>query len=225
MRKQVQFTGIKGMNQDLSISKYSPEFTFKNYNMRINSHKESTMLTLTNSLGNTKVNIIEAEGNTPIEIEGTVINYTVINDYLVLFTTTRSITSPLVGDVPNPSGVDKIYRIQLDEGKFKAKVLFSGNLNFSREALIESIGIYESDTIIKVYWVDKNNQPRFINIMSEKPYTANTFEFCPVLNLNENVNVDIIKSGGNFHSGVIQYAFTYWNINGIETNIDRKSVV
>ena len=35
MREQAQYTGVKGMNQDMSISKYSPEFTFKNYNVAI----------------------------------------------------------------------------------------------------------------------------------------------------------------------------------------------
>ena len=87
------------------------------------------------------------------------------------------------------------------------------------DSLIESIGIYETEDIAKVYWVDKNNQPRFINIMSEGTLSNYSFDFCPELQLNEEVNLTKNLSGGQFHSGVIQYAFTYWNLNGTESNI------
>ena len=95
MRQQVQLTGIKGMNQDLSISKYSPEFTFKNYNMRINSSNESTLLTLTNAKGNTIITPKHIDTLEEVEIIGTTINTTILNEYLVLFTTTRESARPI----------------------------------------------------------------------------------------------------------------------------------
>ena len=219
MRKQAQYNGIKGMNQDLSISKYSPEFTFKNYNMRLNSSKESTLFTHTNAKGNNPLspkNIVNGED---MAIDGYTINYTVIKDYLVLFTTTREKTKVLMNNENSSAGVDRIYRLHFDGGILKCKLLFAGNLNFSASALIESVGVYESDEIIKVYWVDRNNQPRFVNIMSDRSFNNNSFDFCPELKLNETFKINKYFTGGSFHSGVIQYAFTYWNLNGIESNI------
>lgn len=229
MRKQAQYIGNKGMNQDLSISKFSPEFTYKNMNIRINSTEDNSLFTMTNERGT-------APGTyaigTSFSVLGNVIGYCVLNDYLVLFTTNRDTTSIVDNQVSIPSGRDRIYRVEKDEafnGKdnftLKATTLFTGSdsnsLNFSKEALIETIGIFESEKVQKVYWVDKNNSPRFINIVSDKigNFNNNDFEFVPRLKLNESVVVTKQSSGGTFHSGVIQYAFSYWNNNGMESNI------
>lgn len=229
MRKQAQYIGNKGMNQDMSISKFSPEFTYKNMNIRINSTEDNSLFTMTNERGT-------APGTyaigTSFTVFGNVIGYCVLNDYLVLFTTNRDTTSIVDSQDSIPPGRDRIYRIEKDEafnGKdnftLKTTTLFTGgdsnSLNFSKEALIETIGIFESEKVQKVYWVDKNNSPRFINIVSDKvgSFTSNDFEFVPKLELNENVEITKQDSGGSFHSGVIQYAFSYWNSNGIESNI------
>ena len=71
MRKQAQYTGVKGMNQDLSISKYSPEFTFKNYNVRINSDNNNSLFTITNR-GVKKASLLDGD-NKETTIQGTII--------------------------------------------------------------------------------------------------------------------------------------------------------
>ena len=43
----VQFTN-RGMNQDVSISKASNEFAFKNYNIRITAVNDNTLLSISN---------------------------------------------------------------------------------------------------------------------------------------------------------------------------------
>ena len=91
------------------------------------------------------------------------------------------------------------------------------------DALIEAVGVYETEDIAKVYWVDRNNQPRFINIMNRHNPGATSFDFCPELKLEEDTTITKLFHGGQFHSGVIQYAFTYWNLNGIETNLVHTS--
>lgn len=224
MRKQAQYIGNKGMNQDMSISKFSPEFTYKNMNIRINSTEDNSLFTMTNERGTAL--------GTGITIQGTVIGHCVLNDYLVLFTTNRDTTSIVDNKNSIPPGTDWIYRIEKDDtfdGKdnftLKSELLFEGtkenSLNFSKETLIETIGIFESEKVQKVYWVDKNNSPRFINIVSDKigNFNNNDFEFVPKLRLNENVEITKQSTGGSFHSGVIQYAFSYWNSNGVESNI------
>lgn len=151
MREQAQYTGIKGMNQDMSISKYSPEFTFKNYNVSITAKDGSSLFTITNTKGNKHINIVQEESNAHLVIKGTVINYTVVGDYLVLFTTTRATTNILTGTQVPMDGVDRIYRLKYYSEVLKGTELFTGNLNFATDALIESIGIIESEAIIKVY--------------------------------------------------------------------------
>lgn len=229
-RKAMQYIPIRGMSKDLSISKFSNEFSFDNYNIRINSSKDEELFTITNETGNKRV----MYKNTDLNIEGTVINTTVIDKYVVLFTTTRETTTPL-GNENAPTGSDYIYRLEFDNTSTDGNIrinpnqIFNGysgelqheSLNFAKDALIETIGVLESEEVIKVYFIDKNNQPRFINIVDGKigSFTNKSFDFAPSLNLNETVSVTKQFTGGSFHSGVIQYAMSYWNKNGTETNL------
>ena len=155
MRKQIQHIPQKGMNKDLSISKFTPEFTYDNYNIRFNSNEDNSLFTMTNDKGNVKA-------ITDIEILGTTIGYSIINDYLVLFTTTRESTTELIGNAYPSVGIDRIYRInkgELFNGEtnfdLEAILLFEGidneSLNFSKEALLETLPIFESNEIQKIY--------------------------------------------------------------------------
>lgn len=46
-------------------------------------------------------------------------------------------------------------------------LLYEGNLNFSKEHLIDTLPIYESEEVQKVYWTDSLNQPRVINFIND----------------------------------------------------------
>ena len=155
MRKQIQHIPQKGMNKDLSISKFTPEFTYDNYNIRFNSNEDNSLFTMTNEKGNVKA-------ITDIEILGTTIGYSIINGYLVLFTTTRESTTELIGNAYPSVGIDRIYRInkgELFDGEsnfdLEALLLFEGidneSLNFSKESLLETLPIFESNEIQKIY--------------------------------------------------------------------------
>ena len=100
------------MNQDMSISKYSPEFTFKNYNVSITAKDGSSLFTITNTKGNRQVDILQEGTTTPLEIKGVVINYTVVDNYIVLFTTTRATTNIITGTEVPMDGIDRIYRLK-----------------------------------------------------------------------------------------------------------------
>lgn len=47
MRKSQEFI-IKGMNRDLSLSKFSPELAYENMNLRITVLNSNTLLSVTN---------------------------------------------------------------------------------------------------------------------------------------------------------------------------------
>jgi len=60
---------------------------------------------------------------------------------------------------------------------------------------------------------------RFINIKSTDTFTYKSFDYTPTLELKETVSITKNNSGGTFPAGVIQYAFSYVNKYGVETNI------
>ena len=194
---------IKGMQKDISVSKFNSEFVFDAQNIRITAKEDNTLMAVTNEKGTKEIAI---EGI----LEGTVIGYNVLNNYITVFTT---------GDK------DYIYRLEYKDTYFDFKELYSGNLGFSIEHPIESIGVYENENIQKVYWVDGKNQPRIINIVKDKlfdniNYNDTSFDFVQELNLKEEVEIDRLESNnGTFSPGIIQYAFSYYNKYEQESNI------
>lgn len=198
---------FKGMQRDLSVSKFNPEYAFDAQNIRVTARDNNTLLTVTNERGNKEIPIVRS--NVVINIDGTLLGYNVLNDYITLFTKGIS---------------DNIYRLENKGTYFEAILLFSGNLNFNTNYPIENIGIYENDNIQKIYWIDGLNQSRVINIVAtgdvRSTWDNNSFNFVQDLSLKETITItrnDL--ASGLFSSGVIQYAFTYYNKYGQESNI------
>jgi hypothetical protein len=144
----------------------------------------------------------------------TILGHCVLNNYIVLFVHNSTITD---------SSPDNILRVDLADNTPTIQPLYQGStsLGFDVNYPIESFSSYENKNIQKVYWTDGKNQPRVINIVKETPYIwEGAFDFVPTLNLKEEVIVERKLEGlGSFHAGVIQYAFTYYNKYGQESNI------
>lgn len=199
---------FKGMQRDLSVSKFNPEYAFDAQNIRITARENNTLLTVTNEKGNKEVPLKDSSGAV-ISIDGVLLGYNVLNQYVTLFTKGTK---------------DNIYRLENKGTYMEVKTLFAGNLNFSTDNPIENIGVYENNDIQKVYWVDGLNQTRVINIAADdttiSKWDDGSFNFAQDLQLNEVITVvrnDL--ASGLFSSGVIQYAFTYYNKYGQESNI------
>lgn len=120
---------------------------------------------------------------------------------------------------------DRIYKLWFNSsGALAGQRLFRGNLGFSYKHPIEAISFYENSDIRKVYWTDGLNQPRVINVAAASSvvnkWNTDSFNFVRTLNLNESVTITRnIVANGSFAPGVIQYAFTYFNKYGQESNI------
>lgn len=119
---------------------------------------------------------------------------------------------------------DRIYKMWFNNGVLSGKRMFRGNLGFNFKYPIETISFYENADIRKVYWTDGLNQPRVINISAASEvvnkWNTNSFDFVRTINLNEEVVIERnIVSSGNFAPGVIQYALTYFDKYGQESNI------
>lgn len=213
MLKSAQFK-TKGMQRDMSLSAFNSEYAYENKNMRLQT-EDNTLFSLVNEKGTL---------DTKVGIEGIPIGQAVISNNLIVFTVDKNRKNPEY----NQEYHDRIYKIYLENGDYKRQVLFSGDLNLNYKYPIETIGIYENKDLIKIYWTDNYNSPRFINIVTDKDYgeenpkynNSNIFEFSPTLKLKEKVTIDKSTLGsGEFAPGVLQYVFTYYNKYGQETNI------
>lgn len=201
----------KGMNQDLSVSAFNPEFSFENMNLRLSTNENNTTLSWVNEKG-TAIVLSNNEDHDPILLVGTPIGTAVINHTLVIFTTLNR-----GEERSQEEKFDYIYKLEFDSTKeyMALTELYSGNLNFSMRHPLETISSYEADYIQKVYWTDGRNQPRLINIAasesSRERWGDTSFDFVPVLTKQEKVTISKIEGGGLFAPGVIQYCLTYYN--------------
>lgn len=210
------------MNRDMSVSAFNPEFAFENHNLRLATNEGNTMMSWVNERGPKELVLHidtkpwateESDDRYTNSIVGTPIGTAVLNHKLVLFTVEESNSY--------------IYVFKESDNliwNLTGKLLYKGNLGFSTDCPIETLVSYESENIQKVYWTDNNNQPRVINIATSMDYKTgkyndSSFDFVQELALKEEVYVTKLYGAGEFPPGVIQYAFTYYNKYGQESNI------
>lgn len=236
MQKVANFK-VRGMQRDLSVSAFSPEYAYENKNVRIMPTDESTLLSLINERGNKKSSIAGIGDY----IEGIPIGQSLINDELIIFSYGEKTELPEVDIEAEESTIDditaeessieiettpldRIYKLWFDNGNLTGKLLFKGDLGFDYKHPIESISFYENADIRKVYWTDGLNQPRVINIAAAtsviNKWKDDSFNFVRTLKLREDVSIERnLVANGDFTPGVIQYAFTYFDKYGQESNI------
>lgn len=241
MKKKIQYK-IKGMHKDLSISAINNEYSYENHNVRIDKANSENLLSLINERGPLKLKIVDENNeiinfnNITIEEELftslDIIGSAYINETIVIF-------GQLLGESMHPALGRRICDIifTLKEIKHVTPITFkyvplvyslgylgqSSELNFSNYYPIKCTTYEESKYINKVYWVDGINSLRSININDEETSLKkrlHNINSIPKLQLKEDVS--IVKNYGAealFPSGMIQYAFTYYNKFGQESNI------
>ena len=128
MRKQVTFK-IKGMQKDLSVSAFNPEYAYDARNIRIMSTDDSTLYSIVNEIGPSEC----TPANLDHGIEGTPIGQAVIDDELIIFTTTGTGTKK-----------DKIYKIWHNGHDLSGKQIYEGELGFNAKHPIETLSFYEN---------------------------------------------------------------------------------
>lgn len=213
---------VSGMVTDMNVSRFDPTKVLYARNIRITQMEGNQgLLCVTNEKGTRQCSV------TGDNVVGAVIGSAVINDYLVLFTTDNDTSS----QPSNPPYTDCIYRLEKSSNAnydFQSVRLFSGNLGFSTEHPLETLPLFENNLIQKVYWVDGEHQLRCINIAdtSQRPNKVSStsgestvFDANPTINLSHSISVTKRTDGGEFPAGTIQYAFTYYSLNGPETNV------
>ena len=205
----------KGMTKDVSDSKLGSEYYIDALNIRLTAHDDNTLMSITNAKGNKQITLDSA-------ISGSYLGHAILNNYIVIFT------------IDDSTGY--IYRIDT-ENHYHTVLLAYGSFGFDTDHPIETLSMYEKEDVQKVYWIDGKNQPRFINIADKiksgvviprtsatAPSSKTAFDFVATMALNEKVTITRNETTiGTISAGAIQYALTYYNLYGQETNIFHQS--
>ena len=124
----------KGMNRDMSVSAFNPEFAFENVNLRLATNEGNTMMSWVNERGPKELVLHIYDDPTTWDdedtpdytetIQGTPIGTAIINHKLVLFTT---------------GTIDHIYTFEKYNGSkhnwdFIGKHIFNSSLKFDIKA-------------------------------------------------------------------------------------------
>lgn len=194
---------FQGMRRDNHQIRQDGKFLWDAHNIRLTNRDDSTFLSITNEKGTS---------NSVVTFEGYYVGHCVLGKYLVVFTAN------------DDSSDNYIYRVEKTSSGYTSTVLFHEadvwDHGWNPNHPIEAIGIYENEQVQKVYWIDGINQPRVINIVKENAnYSTNSFDFVQSLQLYEQVGVFKLYGEGIFSPGTIQYALTYYNKYGQESNI------
>lgn len=200
--------GNTGMSQDVSISKSENKLVFENRNIRITAINDNTTLSITNERG-------PGELATDIEILGKYLAHCIVGKSIVLFT--------------HGAALDCIYLIDFSdiESTLFTKLLFSGDLNFTENSIVDTIAYYESEDCQKVYFTSAETPLRVINIKGTIDPVNNTqFDFTPTISEFPSIEVEKIYNGtGKFSSGTVQYLVSYYRKFGAETKILNTSTI
>lgn len=234
--KQVKHSFQKGLNKDISKSLFPNEFYFHGQNIRIVSTNTQSTAAVTNEKGNSLVitipiptinygtKIISYNAKTlsylTDEIDASygasgtqvLIGHGLVRDNFILFTTDNS-------------GFDCIWKV--NDVTYDIELLYLRNLGFNTANPIQVINNFENETIDKIYWVDGKHQTRFINIHHSIEnqdieelinLSFNNIQFVGAFDLDQPKILDTVQ-GGNHTSGMIQYAYNLYKINGSQTKI------
>lgn len=197
---------VTGMTKDLAISRFEPSYVYDARNIRIRTvGNNNTMLSVTNEKGTAEFTL--ENGSDPIV--GTILGTASFSDTLVIFTKDET--------------YERIYKLVFNEDYTSALStrLYQGTgLNLQYDHPLETLALFENESIKKVYWVDGVNQPRVINISKTYADTeADKFNFNREIGADAKIKVTKFNSGGEFRPGTVQYCFNYFDKFGQETNI------
>ena len=243
MIKQAKFT-VQGMSQDISKAKHPNNLSFENKNIRIINTDSQSSLAVSNEKGNefllqvpnpeldfnnnqviydnktlpynNKLGNEITNGNLPtVSLDQVIIGKSVTRQGVILFTTDNN-------------GFDCIWEIpNLLSASIDIILLYCRNLGFSNQNPIQAVFNYENEIIQKVYWVDGINQLRFLNIKHNKEngdleelidLNSNSINTVGEYSLSQ-AKLQDISGGGSHTSGVIQYSYNLYKLNGSQTTI------
>lgn len=231
MNMKEDYHVFKGLKRGTHPIKQDGNFLWDAYNVRFIDLEDSSALAITNT---------RKPKDTNISLKGYYVGHCIVGDYLVVFTYQY--------DTTNKDHISRMYRISKSSNTYSVLLLFKDvsktDAVWSTDNKIEARSYIESSIVQKVYWVDGVHQARVFNVVlpEYKGITINNyldnkedpeeetlwyalginkdyFNFVPCLKLEEEVEVSTDDTAGEFASGVIQYAFSYYRKYGQQSRI------
>jgi hypothetical protein len=227
MIKQSVNTFIKGMVKDIDKSVMSKDSYLDALNFRTVTSEGSSSGAFENIKGNKLISSLY--GFNDLFVCGSVR----LRDYVVIFMTTNT------GVPVHGVGQNIIFKVYINNTTEEINgipwILYNDNTNagvgtdtldFSTMYPIKAIARYETPNIQKVYFTDGYNNLRYIDIgknltITGEAYLSNNymptsmFEFLPEFIPSKPTLKDIV--GGTLMSGMVQYSYQLYRINGAET--------
>lgn len=119
----------------------------------------------------------------------------------------------------------------LNDGDFDLTLLYIADLGLSSDNLVQILYNYENSIIQKIYFVDGEHQLRFFNIRQsiDNGDSINLVDLSPsVIDVvgtfvTSQPYISSVISGGGHTSGMIQYAFGLYILNGAQTTVSPLS--
>jgi len=245
MNKQIKHS-YKGMNQDLSKSKLPNEYYYEGRNIRIVATTSSSTASVTNEKGNEYILTIPIPVingvNKTIDYDGKSLSYTtheIDEQYLnggfylasgdQIIIGHSNVRNNIILITTDNAGFDCIWKV--DDTTFDITLLYMRNLNLSTSFPVQIINNFENEKIDKIYWVDGENQLRFINInhsivnqdLEELiDLTLNSILMVGAFGLTQPEIINIVQ-GGIHTAGMIQYAYNLYRINSSQTKLSPFS--
>lgn len=220
--QQQQYKIVRGLNQDIDIQSASTDTAFRLFNIKNQTLDNASSNNLTNEKGNTEIAVVDYATKEEIALSGNILGVIQCTaDTVVIFTYVDNNTN-IIYKVQYNALTDVLEARIVAKGNFGIPLTYEKN-GITVNTVVSGIFSYEHSELQKVYWVDGVNQMRYLNISDSNkhlPITEeNLLNSSPTFAMNHHISVERIIGGGMFQSGVIQYAFTYFNKYGAETSI------
>jgi hypothetical protein len=248
VNKKVKYT-FRGAIQDISKSKHPFEYYFEGQHIKIFSTDKQATGSVSNEKGNELIvnipSIIINDDLNTISYTGNILYYengneisqqladgslstTSSNSIIIGHTTTRE---GIILFTTDDNNMDCIWLVtNVLEENYNITLLYLRNLGFSINNPIQAIFNYENENIQKIYWVDGKEQIRYLNIThsnieGNKPLIeipSNSINFVGDVNFSQPYISNII-SGGSHTSGMIQYSYNLYRLNGSQSKLSPLS--
>ena len=192
---------------------------------------DSTSIDYTGVDGSTKSLIYSTQSSIipRCELEKTYLRK--FSDEQIIIGTKELRDSALIVTTDN-NGFDCFWELEnLNDGNFELSLLYMGDLGLSKNNLVQVLFNYENSVIQKIYFVDGAHQLRFFNIKQSVEngdsinlidLSNSAIDVVSTFNLSQ-PSIDGVVSGGSHTSGMIQYAYGLYILNGAQTTISPVS--
>lgn len=239
MIKSSKYT-YTGIDQDTSRSKHNPSLYFEGQHIRIVSEDSQVTGSVTNEKGTKEVFSIPNNisinpssntifyGNSSLNYENNEIeDLEITNNHVILGHTTTKNSIILITNSGNLDCIWEVKNVYSDNNNYDVELLYIRNLNLSIDHPIQVLYNFENEKNEKIYWVDGNNQLRFLNLRHSKDNgdKENLIDLSyKLINSVGDFSISqpevvFFQNGGIHTSGVIQYGYNLYKTNLSQTSL------